>query len=134
MAVAYITPAKVSGQIANPNEFTDAYSLVSVGTDGAWLAGKFDASNNVEEELKDQKTVLVFLPGTASTTITIEAGDSYAACNNLEFTLATADKYYFITLDSAYFKKVNGSKVGDKVGGIFIDTDKAVSVGCFTMR
>ncbi len=134
MAVAYITPAKASGLIVNPNEFTDAYDLVSVGTDGAWLAGKFDSSNNVEEELKDQKTVLVFLTASASTEITIEAGDSYAACNDLKFTLATASKYYFVTLDSAYFKKVNGTKATDKVGGIFIDTDKAVSVGCFTMR
>lgn len=134
MAIAYVTPAKVSGKLANPNEFTDAYSLVSVGTDGAWIARKFDASNNVEEEFKDAKTVLVFLPGTASTTITIKAGDSYAACNDLEFTLATADKYYFIYLDSAYFKVVNNESGSDKVGGVFIDTDKAVSVGMFEMR
>ena len=134
MAVAYITPAKkaVGGVnvLVNPNEFTDAYDLVSVGTDGAYLAGAFDASYNVTEELKDQKTCLVFLTASASTTITIKAGDSYAACNDLVFELATASKYYFINIDSAYFKQVNGGKVGS----IFIDTDKTVSVGAFEMR
>lgn len=134
MAVAYITPAKKTtngvASLANPNEFTDAYDLVSVGTDGAYLARTFDVSNNVVDECKDQKTCLVFLPGTANTTITIEAGDSYAAKNDLVVELATASKYYFVALDSAYFKKVNGGKVG----AIFIDTDKAVSVGAFEMR
>ena len=134
MAVAYITPAKKTTNgvvaLANPNEFTDAYDLVSVGTDGAYLARAFDTNNNVAEECKDQKTVLVFLTASASTTITVEAGDSYAARNNLVVELPTSGKYYFITLDSAYFKKVNGGKVG----AIFIDTDKAVSVGAFEMR
>ena len=134
MAVAYITPAKktVGGvaQLANPNEFTDAYDLVSVGTDGAYLARAFDSSNNVTEECKDQKTCLVVLTSSASTTITIEAGDSYAAYNNLEVELPTSGKYYFIAIDSAYFKKVNGGKVGS----VFIDTDKAVSIGAFEMR
>ena len=134
MAIAYITPAKktVGGiaSLANPNEFTDAYDLVSVGTDGAYLARTFDSSNNVVDECKDQKTCLVFLTASASTKITIEAGDSYASCNNLEITLPTADKYYFLNVDSAYFKKVNSGKVGS----IFIDTDKAVSIGAFEMR
>lgn len=134
MAVAYITPAKKTTNgvvaLANPNEFTDAYDLVSVGTDGAYFARTFDSSNNVAEETKDLKTVLVFLTASDSTTITIKAGDSYASCNDLVVELATASKYYFITLDSAYFKQVNGGKVGS----IFIDTDKAVSVGAFEMR
>lgn len=134
MAIAYITPAKktVGGiaSLANPNEFTDAYDLVSVGTDGAYLARTFDSSNNVVDECKDQKTCLVFLTASASTTITIKAGDSYASCNDLVVELPTASKYYFITLDSAYFKQVNGGKVGS----IFIDTDKTVSVGAFEMR
>ena len=134
MAVAYITPAKKTTNgvvaLANPNEFTDAYDLVSVGTDGAYLARTFDASNNVVDECKDQKTCLVFLTASASTTITIEAGDSYASCNDLVVELPTASKYYFLNVDSAYFKKVNGGKVGS----IFIDTDKAVSVGAFEMR
>ena len=59
MAVAYITPAKKTtnsvASLANPNEFTDAYDLVSVGTDGAYLARTFDSSNNVVDECKDQK-------------------------------------------------------------------------------
>ena len=134
MAVAYITPAKKTTNgvvaLANPNEFTDAYDLVSVGTDGAYLARTFDASNNVVDECKDQKTCLVFLTASASTTITIEAGDSYASKNDLVVELPTASKYYFLNVDSAYFKKVNGGKVGS----IFIDTDKAVSVGAFEMR
>lgn len=134
MAIAYITPAKktVGGiaSLANPNEFTDAYDLVSVGTDGAYLARTFDSSNNVVDECKDQKTCLVFLTASASTTITIEAGDSYASCNDLVVELPTASKYYFLNVDSAYFKKVNGGKVGS----IFIDTDKTVSVGAFEMR
>lgn len=134
MAIAYVTPAKKSGSLANPNEFTDAYDLVSVGTDGAWFARTFDANNNVAEEPKDQKTVLVFLPGTADTTITIPAGDSYAAKNDLSFKLATADKYYFLAIDSAYFKVVNNEDGTKKTGAIFIDTDKAVSVGAFEMR
>lgn len=134
MAVAYITPAKKTTNgvvaLANPNEFTDAYDLVSVGTDGAYLARTFDVSNNVVDECKDQKTCLVFLTASASTTITIEAGDSYASKNDLVVELPTASKYYFLNVDSAYFKKVNSGKVGS----IFIDTDKAVSVGAFEMR
>lgn len=133
MAVTYVKPAKATvdsvAHICNPNEASDAVTAVTVGTDGAWLAGDFDDSNLVSEEFKDAKTC-IRLSASSAADVVFKAGDSYAACNDLTVSLGAGEAKY-IAIDSAYFKVVNGDT---GLGGVFIKPTASVSVEMFEMR
>ena len=137
MAAVYIPTVKttVSGvaHICNPNEASDDFTLTSVSdtTNGAWLARKFNASNVVEEEFKDQKTfIIISNAGDASANVVFKAGDSYAAKNDLTVTVG-ASKMKCIQIDSAYFKVVSAAT---GLGAVHIVPSAAVSVALFEGR
>lgn len=113
MAAVYIPTVKTTvngvAHVCNPNEASDDFTLTSISdtTNGGYLARNFDTNNNVTDEFKDQKTVILLSnAGNASATVVFKAGDSYAAKNDLSVTIG-ASKMKFIQIDSAYFKIVN---------------------------
>ena len=137
MAAVYIPTVKttVSGvaHVCNPNEASDDFTLTAVSdtTNGAWLARKFNASNAVEEEFKDQKTfIIISNAGNASANVVFKAGDSYAAKNDLTVAVG-ASKMKCIQIDSAYFKVVNAAT---GLGAVHIVPSATVSVALFEGR
>lgn len=61
---------------------------------------------------KDEHTQLHFLGGTANATVTLKAGNAYAAVNDEVFELK-AGAYMALTIDSSRFKLVSGENAGD---------------------
>ena len=140
MAASYIETVKktVSGvtHIVEPNELSDGFTLTSVSdtTNGAYLARSYDASNNVTEEFKDQKTnILFYNASTADATVVIKAGDAYAAHNDLSVTIK-GQKYHYQQIDSAYFKCVNGAASPALQGAVHIVPSATVSVALIENR
>ena len=140
MAAAYISTIKktVGGvaHIVEPNEISDDFTFTSVSdtTNGAYLARSYDASNNVTAEFKDAKTnILFYNASTSDVTVTIKAGDGYAACNDLPVTVK-GQKYHYQQIDSAYFKCVSGGASPMKEGAIHIIPSATVSVALIENR
>lgn len=75
----------------------------------------------VEANQLDERTIFEFVPGTASTTVTVSAGTGYAGVNDLTIDAATADAGYYFTLDSARYAIASG----ENAGLIKITADKA---------
>ena len=137
MAAVYIPTVKATvdgvARVCNPNEASDDFTLTAVSdtTNGAWLARKFDNTNKVEEEFKDQKTFIILSnAGNASADVVFRAGDSYAAYNDLTVKVG-AGKMKCIQIDSAYFKVVNAAT---GLGAVHIVPSAAVSVAVFEGR
>ena len=114
MAAVFIPTIKktVSGvaHVVEPNEISDSFTFTSVAdsTNGAYLARSYDASSNVTDEFKDQKTnILFYNASTSDATVVVKAGDAYAAYNDLSVTVK-GQAYHFMQIDSAYFKVVSG--------------------------
>lgn len=80
----------------------------------------------VEANQLDERTVFEFVPGSASTTLTVAAGTGYAGVNDLVIDAATASKSYYFTLDSARYAIASGENAGlikmtaDKAGTLAI--------------
>lgn len=60
---------------------------------------------------KDEHTQLHFLGGTADATVTLKAGNAYAAVNDEVFELKSG-AYMALTIDSSRFKSVSGENAG----------------------
>lgn len=140
MAAVYIDTVKktVSGveHIVEPNELSDGFTLTSVSdtTNGAYLARTYDASNNVTDEFKDQKTTILFYnASTSDATVVIKAGDSYAAYNDLPV-IVKGQKYHSMQIDSAYFKCINGGASPMLQGAVHIVPSATVSVALIENR
>ena len=142
MAAVYIPTIKktVSGvaHTVEPNELSDSFTFTSVSdsTNGAYLARTYDASSNVTDEFKDQKTnILFYNASTSDATVVIKAGDAYAAYNDLSVTVK-ATAYHYMQIDSAYFKVVSGG-VDDSTalqGAVHIIPEATVSVALIENR
>lgn len=142
MAAVFIPTIKktVSGvaHTVEPNELSDSFTFTSVAdsTNGAYLARTFDASNNVTDEFKDQKTNIIFYnASTSDATVVVKAGDAYASYNDLSVTVK-ASSYQFMQIDSAYFKVVSGG-AGDSAalqGAVHIVPNATVSVALIENR
>ena len=140
LLVVYISTIKktVSGvaHIVEPNELSDDFTLTSVSdsTNGCYIARTFNASNEVTDEFKDQKTNILFYNASTSDAIVhIKAGDSYAACNDLDITVK-GQKYHFVQIDSAYFKVVSGADAPAIEGAVHIVPEATVSVAVIENR
>ena len=68
-------------------------------------------------EFKDEHTMLLFLGGSAESTVTIKAGNGYAGMNDEVFAVP-ANGYSAITIDSSRFKNVTGDHKGALVLGV----------------
>lgn len=142
MAKVYIPTIKktVSGvaHIVEPNEISDSFTFTSVAdsTNGAYLARAYDASSNVTDEFKDQKTnILFYNASTSDATVVIKAGDAYASYNDLSVTVK-GQAYHFMQIDSAYFKVVSGG-VEDSMalqGAVHIVPNATISVALIENR
>ena len=139
MAAVYIPTVKktVSGvaHIVEPNEISDGFTFTSVSdtTNGAYLARAYDASNNVTDEYKDQKTTILFYnTSTADCTVKVKAGDAYAAYNDIDLVVESG-KYAFAQVDSAYFKCVNGTS-GMLQGAVHIVPGATINVALIESR
>lgn len=139
MAAVYIATVKktVDGvaHIVEPNEISDGFDFTSVTdtTNGAYLARTYDASNNVTDEFKDQKTTILFYnTSTSDCTVNIKAGDAYAACNDLPVVVPSG-KYAYQQIDSAYFKCVNAS-TGMLQGAVHIVPGATIKVALIESR
>lgn len=62
-------------------------------------------------EFKDEHTMLLFLGGNSTSTVTIKAGNGYAGMNDEVFEVP-ASGYTAITIDSSRFKNVTGDQKG----------------------
>ena len=140
MAAVYISTVKktVSGvtHIVEPNEISDGFDFTTVSdtTNGAYLARSYDASNNVTDEFKDQKTnILFYNASTADCTVNIKAGDAYAAYNDIPVVVPSG-KYAYQQIDSAYFKCVNGAASPAVQGAVHIVPSATVSVALIENR
>jgi len=76
-------------------------------------------------EFKDEHTQIHFLGGSAEATVTIKAGNGYAAVNDEAFTLG-AGKYMALTIDSSRFKNMYGSDVGNLIISVSATCSMAV--------
>lgn len=142
MAAVYISTVKktVDGasHIVEPNEISNGFDFTTVSdtTNGAYLARSYDASNNVTDEFKDQKTTILFYnASTSDCTVKIKAGDAYAAFNDLPLTVESG-KYAYAQIDSAYFKVVSGG-YGDslaKQGAVRIVPEASIKVALIESR
>lgn len=139
MAAVYISTVKktVGGasHIVEPNEISNGFTFTSVSdtTNGAYLARAYDASNNVTDEFKDQKTTILFYnTSTADCTVVVKAGDAYAANNDLPLVVESG-KYAYAQIDSAYFKCVNDTS-GMKQGAVRIVPDATINVALIESR
>lgn len=140
MAAVYISTVKktVSGvtHVVEPNEISDGFDFTTVSdtTNGAYLARSYDASNNVTDEFKDQKTnILFYNASTADCTVNIKAGDAYAAYNDLPVVVPSG-KYAYQQIDSAYFKNVNDTITGGKIGAVHIVPGASIKVALIENR
>ena len=140
MAAVYISTVKktVGGvaHIVEPNEISDGFTFTSVSdtTNGAYLARAYDASNNVTDEFKDQKTTILFYnASTADCTVQIKAGDAYAAYNDVPLVVESG-KYAYAQIDSAYFKNVNDTITGGKIGAVHIVPGATINVALIESR
>lgn len=61
---------------------------------------------------KDEHTQIHILAGSSAVTVTIKAGNAYAAVNDEVFEV-TGGAYAALTVDSARFKSVSGEDVGN---------------------
>lgn len=84
----------------------------------------------IEADELDERTVIVFTPGTASTTLTVSAGTGYAGVNDLTISAATADTPYAFTLDSARYVIASG----ENAGLIELIADKAGTCAVFQAK
>jgi len=139
MAAVYISTVKktVGGasHIVEPNEISNGFTFTSVSdtTNGAYLARAYDASNNVTDEYKDQKTnILFYNTSTSDCTVVVKAGDAYAAYNDLPLVVESG-KYAFAQIDSAYFKCVNGTS-GMKQSAVHIVPGATINVALIENR
>lgn len=98
-------------------------NVVAAGTDNSISA---NTAFYVDADELDERTVFLFIPGTASTTLTVSAGTGYAGVNDLALSCATADAHYFFTLDSARYIIASGENAGlikmeaDKAGSLIV--------------
>lgn len=63
-------------------------------------------------DFKDEHTQIHIKAGSAAVTVTVKAGNAYAAVNDEVFEV-TADAYAAFTIDSSRFKNVSGENVGN---------------------
>lgn len=60
----------------------------------------------------DERTVLVYTPGSSSATLTVAAGTGYAGTKDLAIGAAAASTGYAFTLDSARYAIASGENAG----------------------
>ena len=139
MAAVYISTVKktVGGasHIVEPNEISDGFTFTQVSdtTNGAYLARTYDASDNVTDEFKDQKTTILFYnTSTSDCTVNIKAGDAYAAYNDIPLVVESG-KYAYAQIDSAYFKCVNATS-GMVQGAVHIVPEATINVALIESR
>ena len=68
----------------------------------------------VEWDVKDERTVMLFLGGSAQATVTIKAGNGVQGCNDLVVTVP-ASTYVAVPINSGGFKNTYGEDVGKVV-------------------
>lgn len=66
----------------------------------------------VDSNELDERTVFLFVPGAASATLTVAAGNGYAGTTSLVLDCPTSGGQYFFTLDSARYADGKGENAG----------------------
>lgn len=74
-------------------------------------------------DMKDERTVLLFLGGAADATVTIKAGNGVQGCNDYEITVEDG-VYVAVPLNSGGFKNT----YGEDVGNVILSTSAACSL------
>lgn len=80
-------------------------------------------------DFKDEHTQLHIKAGSAPVTVTVKAGNAYAAVNDEVFEVA-GDSYAAFTVDSARFKHVSG----ENVGNMMLTVNAACSIAVIEAR
>ncbi len=109
--------------IVNKTEQPNSPVAVTLNSLTADTEADFDCS------FKDEHTMFIATVTTASTSLTLKAGNSYAGVND-EVMLFDAAGTYAFTINSNRFKNVSG----EKGGKVTVVADKAMTLGIVEAR
>lgn len=77
----------------------------------------------IEWDVKDERTVMLFLGGSSTATVTVKAGNGVQGCNDLTVEVP-ASTYVAVPINSGGFKNT----YGENVGKVVLSTSAACSL------